>query len=112
MTIDPGALEGRVPCFLLQPIIENAIRHGISRCEESGVIQIDANHRGSRLHLIVRDSGPGMDGRSEPGHGIGLKNTRERLAHFYGAGFEFRMATPESGGCEVLIDIPYERNDQ
>jgi hypothetical protein len=60
-------------------------------------------------HLSVRDSGPGMDGKSEAGHGIGLDNTRERLTHFYGADFEFRIGTPESGGCEVLIDIPYER---
>jgi LytS/YehU family sensor histidine kinase len=112
MTVEPGALDGRVPCFLLQPIIENAIRHGISRCEESGVIQIKADRRGSRLHLNVRDSGPGMDGKSDAGHGIGLDNTRERLAHFYGADFEFRIGTPESGGCEVLIDVPYERCDR
>jgi signal transduction histidine kinase len=109
MTVEPGALDGGVPCFVLQPIIENAIRHGISRCEENGVIQIKADRRGSRLHLNVRDSGPGMDGKSEAGHGIGLDNTRERLAHFYGADFEFQIGTPDSGGCEVSIDIPYER---
>lgn len=109
MTIDPGALDGQVPCFLLQPMIENAIQHGISRCEEGGVIQINANRRESRLRVTVRDSGPGMDGNGKPGHGIGLQNTRERLTHFYGADFEFRAETPEAGGFEVLIDIPYER---
>jgi signal transduction histidine kinase len=112
MTVDPGALDGLVPCFLLQPIVENAIRHGISRCEEHGVIQVTAERRDSRLHLAVRDSGPGMDGHSLPGCGIGLKNTRERLTHFYQQQFVFRAGMPESGGFEVTIDIPYERAAQ
>jgi len=110
MTIDPSAMNGLVPCFILQPIVENAIRHGISRCEESGIVQVIVQRRGARLHLAVRDSGPGIDGQGQPGHGIGLKNTRERLSHFYGAEFEFHIGTPATGGFEVSIDIPYERD--
>jgi signal transduction histidine kinase len=110
MTIDPGALDGQVPCFLLQPIVENAIRHGISRCEDSGTVRISAGRQGSRLHLAVRDSGPGMNGATQPGHGIGLKNTEERLAHFYGKDFDFRANTLAAGGFEIAIDIPYERS--
>jgi signal transduction histidine kinase len=109
MTVDPGALDGLVPCFLLQPIVENAIRHGISHCEESGTIQVTAERRDSRLHLAVRDSGPGTNGHSSPGCGIGLKNTRERLSHFYQEQFIFLAGMPERGGYEVTIDIPYER---
>jgi signal transduction histidine kinase len=109
MTVDPGALDGLVPCFLLQPIVENAIRHGISHCEEAGTIQVTAERRDSRLYLAVRDSGPGTNGRSSPGCGIGLKNTRERLSHFYQEKFTFLAGMPERGGYEVTIDIPYER---
>jgi signal transduction histidine kinase len=112
LTVDPGALDGLVPCFLLQPIVENAIRHGVSRCEENGMIQVTAERRDARLHLAVRDSGPGVDGQSPPGHGIGLKNTRERLAHFYQEQFAFRAGMLAAGGFEVLIDIPYERAAQ
>lgn len=110
MTIDPATLDGQVPCFLLQPMIENAIRHGIARCEEGGVIQINVDRRGTRLHLAVRNSGPDLCVRSEGGHGIGLRNTQERLAHFYGENFHFRASSPDSGGFEVFIDIPYERS--
>jgi signal transduction histidine kinase len=111
MTIDPATLDGRVPCFLLQPIIENAIRHGIARCETSGVVRVSAGRQGSRLQITVRDTGPGTKKPTQPGHGIGLKNTRERLAHFYGGDFEFRAAAMDSGGFEVFIDIPYERRE-
>ena len=112
MTIDPGSLDGQVPCFLLQPIIENAIRHGISSCEGTGVVQMIVERRGARLHLIVRNSSQTPCGPGPPGHGIGLKNTQERLVHFYGQDFEFRAAALASGGFEVGIDIPYERGDR
>ena len=108
MTIDPGALDGQVPCFLLQPMVENAIQHGIARCEESGVVRISAKRQGERLRLAVQDSGPGMNGASQPGHGIGLKNTEERLAHFYGGDFAFWAGAMPAGGFEISIDIPYE----
>jgi sensor histidine kinase YesM len=109
MNLDPGALDGLVPCFLLQPIIENAIRHGIAQCENDGYIQTSARRVGTHMHLEVRDNGPGMNGKAHPGFGIGLSNTRERLVHFYQDNFEFRASRPESGGFEVLITIPYER---
>jgi sensor histidine kinase YesM len=61
------------------------------------------------MQLEVRDNGLGLNGRSQPGFGIGLSNTRERLVHFYQDDFEFRASQPTSGGFEVLITIPYER---
>ena len=112
LTIDPSSLDAQVPCFLLQPLVENAIRHGISRCEESGSIRITAERRESRLRLKVRNTMPGMNAPAQPGHGIGLKNTQERLAHFYGRNFEFRAGAPEPRGFEVSIEIPYERSGQ
>lgn len=107
--LDPNVLDGLVPCFLLQPIIENAVRHGIANRESDGCIETSAKRLGSRMQLQVRDNGPGPDGRCRPGFGVGLANTRERLAHFYQDDYEFHTVQPESGGFEVSITIPYER---
>jgi len=107
--VDPSALDSLVPCFLLQPIVENAIRHGIAHCESDGVVEASARREGGHLHLEVRDTGSGANGHSKPGSGIGLKNTRERLTHFYQDAYEMRAAALETGGYQVAIKIPYER---
>ena len=107
--IDPNALDGLVPCFLLQPIVENAIRHGIAQCENSGLVEASAKLDGRSLHLRVRDSGSGSCKGSQNGHGIGLRNTRERLAHFYPEGYAMTAQPLAAGGFEVAISIPYER---
>ena len=108
--VDPGALDSLVPCFLLQPIVENAIRHGIAHCEDNGVVQATARRDGNRLRLEVRDTGSHLNGHSKPGNGIGLKNTRERLAHFYHEAYEMVARPLDAGGFEVAITIPYERS--
>jgi LytS/YehU family sensor histidine kinase len=108
MNVDPGAVDGLVPCFLLQPIVENAIRHGIARCEHSGVVEASAIRDGDALHLRVRDTGPGLAHAQQNGHGIGLKNTRERLDHFYQDGYKMQARPLNAGGFEVSITIPYE----
>ncbi len=108
--VDPSALHGLVPCFLLQPIVENAIRHGIAHCENEGLVEATARCDGRSLHLRVRDTGPGLSGLQQNGHGIGLRNTRERLTHFYQDGFAMRANPLDTGGFEVAITIPYERN--
>jgi signal transduction histidine kinase len=107
--VQPAALEGLVPCFLLQPIVENAIRHGIARCEAGGRVEASAACDGSTLHLRVRDSGAGLPPDTPNGHGIGLSNTRDRLCHFYGEAYAMKAAPSDSGGFEVSIAIPYER---
>jgi len=107
--VEPGALEGLVPCFLLQPIVENAIRHGIANCESEGLVEASARRDGSMLLLQVRDSGGGLRAPRQNGHGIGLKNTRERLAHFYRDTYSMTAQPVASGGFEVAIAIPYER---
>jgi signal transduction histidine kinase len=109
INLDPNTLDGLVPCFLLQPIVENAIRHGIAQCEDSGWIETSAQRVGTRMRLQVRDNGPGMNGKSASGFGLGLSNTKERLAHFYQNDYEFRTFQPESGGFQVSITIPYEK---
>jgi len=108
--VEPGALDGLVPCFLLQPIVENAIRHGIANCENEGLVEASARRSGDSLQLRIRDSGPSLSEHPKNGHGIGLKNTRERLAHFYQDDYEMRAEPLDVGGFEVAITIPYERN--
>jgi signal transduction histidine kinase len=106
--IDPGALDGMVPCFLLQPIVENAIRHGIAHCVSEGKVEASARRDGASLHLKVRDTGAEIGMPAQDGHGIGLKNTRERLMHFYHDEFAMRAQPLDEGGFEVAITIPYE----
>jgi sensor histidine kinase YesM len=107
--VDPGALHSLVPCFLLQPIVENAIRHGIAHCEDVGVVEASARREGSRLRIAVRDSGVRAKGQATPGNGIGLTNTRERLAYFYPDAFAMEAGPMKAGGYEVAIELPYER---
>ena len=107
--VESGALDSLVPCFLLQPIVENAIRHGIAQCESDGMVEASARRDGNLLRLEVRNSGHSGSVPSKPGNGIGLKNTRERLAHFYHDAFDMQAAPISAGGFEVAIAIPYER---
>ncbi len=106
--VEPGALDSLVPCFLLQPIVENAIRHGIARCESDGLIEASARRDGDRLRLEVRNSGSISAAPARPGTGIGLRNTRERLIHFYRDAFDMNALPLQSGGFQVAIAIPYE----
>jgi signal transduction histidine kinase len=106
--VDPGALDSLVPCFLLQPIVENAIRHGIAHCEDYGVIVASACRDGERLRIEVCNTGSTAP-HTAPGNGIGLKNTRERLTHFYRDTFEMKTMPFNAGGFTVSIAIPYER---
>jgi sensor histidine kinase YesM len=108
MNVDPSAVHGLVPSFLLQPIVENAIRHGIARCEHYGLVEASAIRDGDELHLRVRDTGSGTIYAQHNGHGIGLSNTRERLDHFYHDGYKMQAQPLTTGGFEVAITIPYE----
>lgn len=108
----PEALEGMVPCFLLQPVIENAIRHGIAHRENDGLLETSVERVGDTLRLRVRDNGPGPGQFSSDGHGIGLRNIRQRLAYFYPGAHNFAAIAPPDGGYEVTIQIPYERSRQ
>ena len=109
ITVEPGALNSLVPCFLLQPIVENAIRHGIAQSENAGCVEASARRVGQVLQLCVRNTGDGYVRTANDGHGIGLSNTRERLMHFYQDTYHMKAHPLEAGGFEVAISIPYER---
>jgi Histidine kinase len=110
--VDPDTLDALVPSFILQPIIENAVRHGIAHCENEGRIETCVTLEGKRVQMRIVDNGAGHNGNSPAGFGIGLSNTTDRLAHFYKDDYDFGIRRPESGGFEVLISIPYERETQ
>lgn len=99
--VDPRAAEALVPSMLLQPIVENAIVHGLGAVPGAGVVRIRARQEGHRLRIVVSDSGPGFRGERT---GIGLANTRERLAALYGEAASLDIANDH--GAVVTVVIP------
>lgn len=107
--IDPDTLNLRVPHMLLQPIVENAIKHGISGRAAGGWVKISARVLDEELQLIVQDDGVGLrNGRT--GSGVGLKNTRERLGVLYGDRHRFELRNGPNGGACAEISIPLARH--
>lgn len=109
-SIEPSALDCAVPAILLQPLVENAIRHGIEPSPESGWVRISAARDGARLTLIVEDNGVGL-GQSRStgtGTGLGLANVRERLEALYPRQHEFQFGERPGRGVIVRISIPWK----
>ncbi len=105
---DPSALDAAVPHMGLQPIVENAIRHGIGRSSSAGRISISAARVGGTLEIEIRDDGPGLPpGGPAQGRGIGLANTRARLHRLYGDAGKLTLANGEHGGAVALMVVPY-----
>ncbi|HFB98427.1 MAG TPA: sensor histidine kinase [Bryobacterales bacterium] len=110
MDIDPAALAARVPTFVLQPLVENAVRHGIAPRPDRGTVRISARKEDGRLRLCVEDDGPGMPvgWKLAANQGVGLANTRERLRRLYGEkGHEFRLRSEPGAGVQVEILLPF-----
>ena len=108
-TISKDVQNALVPYLILQPIVENAIRHGIEPREDLGLLQISADCKDGRLVLRVRDNGEESSakaGRVAP-EGIGLSNTRSRLRHLYGEDFRFELSAENGGGLEARMEIPF-----
>ncbi len=98
----PGTLEVPVPSLILQPIVENAIRHGVAARETGGAISIEARRAGGRLVITVADDGPGTRDAVE---GIGLLNTRERLTRLYDGAYRLELQSTAEG-TRVVIELP------
>jgi LytS/YehU family sensor histidine kinase len=99
-----------VPNLILQPIAENAIRHGIVACVGNGCIEIRAKVVDERLRLQVKDNGPGLDaseGDNRFKRGLGFALTRERLERLYGANQLFQITDVPEGGLQVTIEMPF-----
>jgi len=107
--VDPAALDARAPSLLLQPLVENALRHGVSRRVGAGLLEIRAQREGSKLRLQVRDNGPGLQTDADRSlvKGVGLSNTRARLDQLYGSAHSFEIGNAEDGGVLVTVTIPF-----
>jgi signal transduction histidine kinase len=122
-SIDPAAADALIPSFLLQPLVENAIKYAVSPQEEGARISLTAQLVGNRLRLTVSDTGPGLRAKAARATlpaamagagntvstGVGLANIRDRLAQAYGDDHVFDIRTPPEGGFTVVIEIPYEQ---
>ncbi|HEV2329275.1 MAG TPA: sensor histidine kinase [Verrucomicrobiae bacterium] len=107
--IDPGAAGALVPPLILQPLVENAIRHGIEPSEAGGTVAIRAARKNGCLHLEISDDGAGFSGGQllRPGNGVGLSNTEARLQTLYGDKHQFTLTANQPMGASVKIDIPF-----
>lgn len=114
--VDPAARDALVPPLVLQPLVENAIKHGVEKVRGTGRVRIDVARAGDETVLRVRDNGPGADaapdgvGADGEPHGIGIRNTTARLAQLYGpasgAGGRLVVRAAE-GGTEAVVRIPF-----
>jgi hypothetical protein len=105
--VAPEALDTHVPHLLLQPLVDNAIKHGISRLLAGGELRISAKLEGADLNLEVRDNGPGFRDRGQsPSGGLGLRITRERLETIYGHNQSLELLSPPEGGFAARVSIP------
>ena len=110
VNIDPEALDGEVPRMILQPIVENAIKHGIAGRNGGDTVQVTAGHEAGRLWMQVSDNGGGLQVRTLKAlrTGVGLSNTRARLDCLYGRHYRLEFSD-KHGGLSVLIEIPFQR---
>jgi hypothetical protein len=106
LAVDPGLEQALVPSFLLQPLVENAIRHGIAPREQGGRVLVRVGRVQSELHVSVDDDGVGS-GPPAKGEGVGLGNTRRRLVTLYGTAASLRTAPSVLGGFAVELRFPF-----
>lgn len=107
---DADALVARVPTLILQPVVENAVTHGISNDPKPGHISIRAHRENGALHLTVADSGAGFGASPHRGRGLGLSNVRARLHQLYGDAQQVSLGSSGNGGAAVTIVVPYRES--
>jgi two-component system, LytTR family, sensor kinase len=110
-TVDPAALDCLVPTLLLQPLVENAIRHGIEPADHTGTVRVTAARRDGRLVLSVQDDGVGLSvqAKGQGGTGIGLSNLRARLEALYGPDHKLELTSAAGAGVVVNIEVPWRQ---
>jgi signal transduction histidine kinase len=107
LNIAPETLKARVPNLVLQPLVENAIRHGVERHARPGRIVLRAQRHDGQLELEVQDNGGGLPDGKPLREGIGLTNTRTRLQQLYGAAQKFELKNVETGGLLARVVLPF-----
>jgi two-component system, LytTR family, sensor kinase len=110
LAISSDTLDALVPSMLLQPLVENAVRHGVVPMVKGGRISIESGLHEDRVRIVIQNSGPRRaDKQKENGNGIGLSNTVERLQALYGTNHKFLVEWPEAGGCQVTVELPFRK---
>jgi signal transduction histidine kinase len=112
LDVDPETMDACVPNLILQPLVENAIRHGIAPHPEAGRIEIQVQREQAWLRLQVRDDGPGLspEQQADLREGVGLSNTRARLQQLYGDAHRFDLGNAADGGLVVTLVIPFRED--
>ena len=105
--IEADVREALVPNLILQPLVENAVKHGVSKINGAGRIEISARRVNENLVLSLRDNGPAIAGEPSPIEGIGLSNTRARLAQLYGSAQSLTLRPAETGGLIAEVSLPF-----
>ena len=110
--IDPATLDVLVPNIILQPLVENAIKHGISRRTTPGCVRLQTERLAGRLHITIANDGAEDTPAPSPAtdrkrYGIGLANTRARLTNLYGADYRLEIGPRPQGGTIVTLDLPW-----
>jgi LytS/YehU family sensor histidine kinase len=104
---DAEARRALVPTLVLQPLVENAVKHGVARMRGGGMVEVRGQRRGDSLRLTVRDTGPGPGPPARPHGGVGLRNTAQRLEQMYGASQQLALTAGPGGGTLALVEIPF-----
>lgn len=111
--IDASVEDALVPNLILQPLVENAVRHAVEPKTTPGTVLVRARRELETLELSVLDDGPGVDGPgSSSGNGIGLSTTRARLEGLYGGAGQLRLEPRPEGGLAVIVRIPFRTSDE
>jgi signal transduction histidine kinase len=105
LDIPDGVAGALIPTLMLQPLVENAVEHGVKRTRDGARVRLTAERAGDRLRLEIADNGPGP---TRGGEGVGLANTRARLAGLYGDAHRFELKAVETGGTVVTIELPFQ----
>src|SRR5690606_18555282 len=111
--LEDDTLDALVPGMLLQPLVENAVRHGVAPHPWQGAVSITARRRDGQLDIVVRDTGRGVSARSQrsgngSGAGVGLQTTRARLETLYGTRHTLELVNVAGGGFETRVTLPYK----
>lgn len=110
-TVDPEAYDAAVPNMILQPLVENAVQHGVAPSVRRRTVEIGAHRRDDVLELSVRDDGPGVPDDWSPGEadGVGLRNVRKRLRKLHGDAASLGVGAAGGGGVRATVRLPFRR---
>ena len=111
LNVEPETLDASVPNMLLQPLVENAIKHGLSPRPEGGKIDVYARRLDGKLYVEITDDGLGMH-EQQDSSGVGLVNTRERLKHLYGGAHSFNLSSFPGRGVTIRISLPFREAEK